>query len=114
MHRDQKEATDLAALASYAMLDARGESAFVKVAETSAALRAVPIAVVGIVDERRPWPMAAHGCRRGAVPREHLLCTQAIACEQAPVVTDATLDPRFADIAAVADEAHFRFTRYNR
>ena len=103
------EPARVAALRSYELLDTKSELAFDELVAMAAEVCDTPVAVVSLIDERRQWSKAAHGCPRGEVARELSFCTHAIESDEALIVTDATADPRFRDNPQVTAADGIRF-----
>jgi PAS domain S-box-containing protein len=67
------------------------------------------IALVSLVDAERQWFKSRFGLAATHTCRSHSFCTHTIAGECVMVVSDATLDPRFADNPLVTGAPHIRF-----
>jgi hypothetical protein len=99
----------LATLDSYAILDTPPEESFNGIAELAASILGVPIALISLVDAERQWFKARHGLSATETPRDISFCSHVVA-ERAPlIVTDASVDPRFADNPLVTGEPRVRF-----
>ena len=97
------EAWRLAALEQHAELDTPSEPSFDRIAQLAALVLDAPIAVIGFLTASRHWFKAAFGTVKRENSRAESFCTYTI--EQAGVfeVTDARLDPRFAELRVVTD-----------
>ncbi|GAW40439.1 Blue-light-activated histidine kinase [Brevundimonas sp. SH203] len=103
------EADRLAALKRYGVLDTTPEAAFDDLANLAARLCEAPMAAVSLVDAERQWFKAEVGLGVPQTPRPVSFCAHAMVSDQPLIVTDARLDPRFADNPLVTDAPHIRF-----
>ena len=103
------EAERLAALHDLNILDTPPESNFDAVCRTAAALFSVPTAVISLIDTDRQWFKASCGSDTDGSSRDVAFCAYAILSDDALVVEDATLDPRFASNPLVTGGARIRF-----
>jgi PAS domain-containing protein len=103
------EASRLAALRAYNILDTGGEEAFDRIVELAAAMFDTPIALVSLVDEDRQWFKAKLGIEATETPRSWAFCDHAIREGDALVVANALEDARFADNPLVTGEPKIRF-----
>ena len=100
----------LAAVRRYDVLDAPRDGTFDRVAALAAAIFAVPIATVTIVDADRVWFAAAEGLEGVTqVGTEPGLCASAVLADGPYVVNDAAADPRTLDHPLVRGELGLRF-----
>lgn len=90
-----EEATRLAALARYHILDTAPESAFDDLAALASRVLAAPIAMASFVDAKRLWCKARVGLDWSETPRESSFCQYTILQDNLFVVPDALGDPRF-------------------
>ena len=108
---DEKER--LASLRRYSILDTPPEAAFDRITALAARLFEVPAALITLVDEKRQWFKSCQGAYQDHLPaetsREIAFCTHTILSEEALIVEDARLDPRFADNPLVTGEMGLRF-----
>lgn len=104
------EASRLAALLSYEILDTACEDAYDNIAHLAADLTGSPISIIGLIDSERQWYKARVGVENTEIARTLTFCAHAI-LEPAEtlVVADATLDPRFSDNPSVLAEGGIRF-----
>lgn len=98
----------LALLQGLQLLDSAPEPVFDSLTRLAARLLGVPIALLSLVDSQRQWFKSRVGLEAPETPREVAFCAHAILGEQALVVPDAWLDPRFADNPLVTGNPHVR------
>lgn len=103
------EATRLAALERYAILDTGREQAFDDVAELAADLLDAPLAVVNFVASDRQWFKAEVGIGTDTLPLDVSICRHALLQPGVFVVPDLTEDPRFAHNPLVTAAEGLRF-----
>jgi PAS domain S-box-containing protein len=103
------ESRRLQALYDLCLLDTPAEERFNRIVRMAVRLFEVPIALVSLMDKDRQWFKARCGVEVDSSPRSVSFCGHTILQEESLVVTDATLDPRFADNPAVVGEPHVRF-----
>lgn len=103
------EAQRLAALRALRILDTPREERFDRITRLAQRMFDVPIALVTLVDVNRQWFKSCIGLDMGETPRSVSFCAHAILRDDALVIEDAQLDPRFADNPLVTDEPHIRF-----
>lgn len=103
------EASRLAALRRYEILDTGSEEAFDRIVELAAAMFDVPIALISLVDEDRQWFKAKVGIDATQTPRSWAFCDHAIRDGDALVVADARDDERFANNPLVTGDPNIRF-----
>jgi len=107
---DAWEASRLAAVARYDILDTPPDGAFDRIAALAARWFDTPIATVSIVDEDRVWFKASRGLQGVTqVDRRPGLCASAIQQGDPYVVSDALTDPRTATDPLVHGELGVRF-----
>ncbi len=97
------------ALRRLSILDTWPEERFDRLTRLAAALLDVPIALISLVDVDRQWFKSSYGLGVRQTPREVAFCAHAILGEDILVVSDALLDPRFADNPVVTGDPHVRF-----
>src|SRR5690349_7234456 len=99
------DATRLAAVRRYEILDAPADGTFNRIAETAATVCGTPIATVSIVDADRVWFAACYGLEGvSQVGTEPGLCASAFVADGTYVVEDAAIDPRTLDHPLVRGE----------
>lgn len=104
------EASRLAALRSYEILDTVCEVAFDNITELAAKFTDCPISLVSLVDAERLWFKSRYGLDVTEMPRDFSFCAYAItAPDELFVVEDATVDQRFVNNWVVTGTAHVRF-----
>jgi GAF domain-containing protein len=103
------EATRLAAVRSYDVLDTPPDGAFDRITALAARLFDVPVAIVSIVDFDRIWFKSHHGLEISEIGRDAGLCASAILGGEPWVVDDAPFDPRAMTNPLVAGDFGLRF-----
>jgi diguanylate cyclase (GGDEF)-like protein len=105
-----EEARRLAALHALKILDTDPEERFDRITRLAQRLFGAQIATVTLVDEDRQWFKSAVGTESKEDPRDDSFCAHAILDQnEAMVVTDARVDPRFADNPLVLGGPNIRF-----
>ncbi|MGB3317644.1 MAG: GAF domain-containing protein [Sphingopyxis granuli] len=105
--RDERRRLDT--LREYHILDSGPDPAFDRVTKLVADLFDAPIALVALLDDRRQWFKSAHGLDLSEIPSDIGFCRHVVADQQALIVPDAALDPRFRDDPLVTGEPGIRF-----
>lgn len=103
------EASRLAQLNRYNLLDTPADTCFDELTALAQTLFNVPIILISLVDEDRLWFKSKQGISLCQVPRKHSFCDQAILQPDMLIVNDATLDPRFSQSPFVSEAPHVRF-----
>jgi PAS domain S-box-containing protein len=103
------EASRLAALARYEILDTAPEQEFDDLTKLAAHVCGTPLAQVTFVDRDRQWFKSRLGVEAPETPRDISFCGHAILGSDVMVVPDATLDERFADNPMVVGPPGIRF-----
>jgi GAF domain-containing protein len=103
------EAQRIAALRALPILDTPREERFDRITRLAQRLFDVPIALITLVDANRQWFKSCMGIGVDQTPRSVSFCAHAILRDDALVIEDAQIDPRFADNPLVTDEPHIRF-----
>jgi PAS domain S-box-containing protein len=103
------EASRLAALRRYDILDTPPDGAFDRITSLAARLFDVPIAIISLVDTDRIWFKSHHGIDVEQIERAPGLCASAIMEVRPTVLTDAAADPRSLANPLVAGEFGLRF-----
>lgn len=103
------ESERLAALHKLEILDTYPEERFDRITKIASALFNVPIALVSLVDWDRQWFKSTRGLDASQTPRDAAFCAHAILEQETMVVSDALLDPRFADNPFVTNDPNIRF-----
>lgn len=96
-------------LCALGILDTPPDERFDRLTRLAAALFAVPIALVSLVDRDRQWFKSSVGLDVPSTPRDVAFCSHTVQSGALMVVTDARLDPRFANSALVTGAPHIRF-----
>ncbi len=100
----------LHALRALEILDSPREQAFDDLTELAAQICDAPIALISFVDEERQWFKACYGIDVRETPRAVSFCAHALKAPGEPfIVTDARVDPRFADNPLVVGPPHVVF-----
>jgi diguanylate cyclase (GGDEF)-like protein len=106
----ESEATRLAALHSYAILDTLPEQAYDDISVLAAQICTTPIALVSLIDADRQWLKSRLGFDQVEMPRYQSFCTHAVLSpSELMVVEDASTDLRFNDNALVIGPPFIRF-----
>ena len=103
------EAQRLAALHSLQILDTLPEERFERITRIAQRLFDVPIASITLVDANRQWFKSCLGMSLPETSRDIAFCAHAILGDEALVIPDAQLDPRFSDNPLVTDDPYIRF-----
>jgi DNA-binding response OmpR family regulator len=105
----QDEAERLVEFRIGATMDPQPEERFDKISRMAQRVFDVPFAGISFVEGDRQWFKSRHGLPIQDTTREMSFCGHAINGEEALVIEDAALDPRFAQNALVLEEPHIRF-----
>lgn len=103
------EASRLASLRSYAILDTPVEADFDDITCIAAHVCAAPISVINLIDADRQFFKSEIGLGVRETPLDISICSHAILQRDLFVVPDTTKDPRFACNPLVTGEPHLRF-----
>ncbi|GJD95479.1 GAF domain-containing hybrid sensor histidine kinase/response regulator [Methylobacterium iners] len=85
------------------------EAEFDAVCRTARALFDLPIALVTLIEDECIWLKARSGIEEREVPRRVAFCSHALLSDEPLVVSDTSLDPRFADNPLVGGPTGMRF-----
>ncbi len=108
--RPADETQRLARLRALAALDSAPEPLFDSFVRLAAQIAGTPIALVSLVDDQRQWFKANLGLPGiEQTPRDLAFCAHTILDGEVMEVTNAQLDPRFADNPLVTGEPGIRF-----
>ncbi|RZL36755.1 MAG: PAS domain S-box protein [Rubrivivax sp.] len=99
----------LARLAALGVMDTDAEPLFDHLTALAAQICATPVALLGLMDERRQWLKSAVGFGRSETPRALTFCAYTLLADGLVEVQDARLDARFADHPDVLAEPSLRF-----
>lgn len=99
----------IAALRAYGVLYTAPEAEFDDIVALAARICEAPTALISLVDSDVQWFKAKVGLEACQTGRDVSFCDHAMREHEVMVVTDATLDPRFADNALVTGELGIRF-----
>ncbi len=103
------EASRLAALRDYDILDTPPEPKLDDITALAAEICETPISTITFVDESRQWFKSKVGLESEGDPRDHSFCAHALAGPELLVVENALQDARFADNPLVLKEDGIRF-----
>jgi diguanylate cyclase (GGDEF)-like protein len=105
-----EEARRLTALHALKILDTDPEERFDRITRLAQRLFGTSIATFTLVDEDRQWFKSAVGTTGKEDPRDISFCAHSILDAPAPmIVSDARVDPRFADNPLVLGDPSIRF-----
>jgi GAF domain-containing protein len=92
------------------VLDSDEEEAYDELTRLAASFCDAPIALISLLDNDRQWFKSRVGTQMQQTPREHAFCAHAIQSpQQVMLVSDASVDARFADNPLVTGEPNIRF-----
>jgi len=105
------DAARIAALKRYQVLDTPPEFQYDALTELAAHICGCPVALLGLIDERRDWLKAKYGLPPGMTetPRDMVVCAATICQNDMVYVPDLTKDERFKDYPNVVGDPHIRF-----
>lgn len=103
------DASRIAALQKYAILDTEPEQAFDDLALLASFVCNAPIALISLVDDDRQWFKSKVGVSISETPREIAFCNIAIRQPGVFVVPDTLNDERFRNNPLVTSEPNVRF-----
>jgi diguanylate cyclase (GGDEF)-like protein len=103
------EAARLEKLEEFDILDTPHEEAFDRVARLISQIFGVEVGIVSMIDGHRQWYKAIKGMEAREAALSETFCRYTIQGEDALVVPDATLDPRFSDNPMVTGGPAIRF-----
>lgn len=106
---DEAETQRLAALHRYDVLDTPPEESIDRITRLACALLGTPVAFVGLIDADRQWMKSRQGDIHIEVARRDSFCDLTIRQDDAIVVDDARLDPRFDTNPSVTSPQGVRF-----
>ena len=104
-----REASRVAALRRYRILDTPPDGAFDRVTALVVKVLGVPISIVSLVDTDRIWFKSRHGVDVQEVGLDPGLCASAVLQDGPYVVEDAAVDPRTLSNPLVAGALGLRF-----
>jgi len=105
----KKEIQRIKVLWQYEILDTVPEEVFDDLTELAARICEAPIAMITLVDENRQWFKSKVGVTVNETSRDVSFCSHAIEQSDLFIVSDATLDKRFAKNPLVTSDPKIRF-----
>ncbi|RZJ06788.1 MAG: PAS domain S-box protein, partial [Rubrivivax sp.] len=99
----------LARLAELVVMDTEPEPLFDHLTALAAQICGTPVALLGLLDERRQWFKAAVGFSRSETPRALTFCAYTLLADGLFEVSDTRLDERFAGHPDVLAQPPLRF-----
>ena len=99
----------LTRLAALEVMDTAPEPLFDHLTSLAAQICGTPVALLGLLDERRQWFKAAVGMERSETPRALTFCAHTLQADGFFEVQDASQDPRFAQHPDVLAQPPLRF-----
>ena len=103
------EASRLAALHSYEVLDTLPEDPLDDLTKLAAHICGVPVALITLVDQNRQWFKSRFGLELTETPLDVSFCVHAMHNPGLFIVPDATKDPRFSTNPLVVEDPRLRF-----
>lgn len=104
-----REESRLQAVQRYLNFDLDREKELADIVKLASLICGTPIALITLVDKDVQWIKAKVGADVDRMPRETSFCTHAIELDELMMVTDATVDPRFAHMPTVAGSPYLKF-----
>jgi PAS domain S-box-containing protein len=105
----ENEISRLASLESFSILDSLKEEEYDAITRLASMICNVPIALITLIDSNRQWFKSTVGIDASETPREFSFCQYAILDNKILEVSNATLDPIFANNPLVIGEPNIRF-----
>ena len=103
------EASRIAALRAYDILDTAEEEIFNSITQSAAESCASPMAALSFIDTDRQWFKSAVGITAKEVSRDASFCAHTVSKQELLMVEDTTQDARFRDNPYVLGPPHVRF-----
>ncbi|HWI19186.1 MAG TPA: GAF domain-containing sensor histidine kinase [Vicinamibacterales bacterium] len=103
------EAARLSALERYDILDTEREQAYDDFTKLAAHVCGTPMALIGLIDDRRQWFKSKINMDGDETPRELTFCGHTLVDNQTLVVPDTIQDQRFHDHPSVTGAPRIRF-----
>jgi sigma-B regulation protein RsbU (phosphoserine phosphatase) len=92
-----------------AVLDTPPEERFDRITRLARLSFDVMLSTITLIDRDRAWTKSAAGAQRMESSRSHSFCTHTVAADAPVVVSDVTMDHRFAKLPAVIGPLGIRF-----
>ena len=103
------EMTRLAEWQDHTILDTPSEETFDNLTRLAAQICGTPIALLGLFNIDRLWLKSKVGLEVSEIPRNNVFCAHTIVVSDCLVVSDTTIDSRFADDPLVTMDPNIRF-----
>jgi PAS domain-containing protein len=109
-HEDINEQARLEELISYEILDTPPEKELNELVQIASAICDTPMAVIGLIDDKRQWYKASIGMAASEAERQHTFCRHTLnRANEVLVVEDPLNDDRFKNNPHVTGDPHIRF-----
>ena len=105
----EDEASRLATLHGYSILDTMPEREFEDLTALATFICGTPTSLISLVDKDRQWFKSKVGLAVDQTGRTDSFCAYTLSGPDSLIVEDTLLDPRFADNALVLGAPHIRF-----
>ena len=99
----------LAELQSYAILDTGPEAQYDQITQLASIIAGVPIALIGLIDEKRHWFKSRVGIDISEVNREHSICSETFKNDGPTIIADLSNHVKYKDHVSVKTGLKVRF-----